>query len=357
MATTGRRPTNSGIRPNLIRSSGSTSRSTSPTAFSVWLRTSAPKPMPAALRAVADDLLEAVEGAAADEQDVGRVDLHELLVRVLAAALRRHVGDRALDHLQQRLLHALARHVAGDRRVVGLARDLVDLVDVDDAALRLLDIVVAVLQQLQDDVLDVLADVAGLGQRGGVGDRERHVQHARQRLGEQRLAGAGGPDQQDVALGELDLVLLALVAAAACSGCRPRPTGSSWPSPGRSRTGRGSRRSRPASAGRTWRPWPASRPAFSSRMMSLHSSMHSSQMNTDGPAISLLHLVLALAAERAVQKLLARALLLGHALSGRALSGRREAPRPRCAALTRGFGRLRQHLVDQAVAYRIFRAT
>jgi hypothetical protein len=49
--------------------------------------------------------------------------------------------------------------------VVGLAADLVDLVDVDDAALRALDIVVGGLQQLQDDVLDILADVAGFGQR------------------------------------------------------------------------------------------------------------------------------------------------------------------------------------------------
>ena len=50
------------------------------------------------------------------------------------------------------------------RRVVALARDLVDLVDVDDAALRPLDVVVGVLQQVDDDVLDVLADVAGLGE-------------------------------------------------------------------------------------------------------------------------------------------------------------------------------------------------
>src|SRR4029077_17805561 len=37
-----------------------------------------------------DDLLEAREGAAADEQDVGGVDLQKLLLRMLAAALRRH---------------------------------------------------------------------------------------------------------------------------------------------------------------------------------------------------------------------------------------------------------------------------
>ena len=95
-----------------------------------------------ALQAVADDLLEAREGAAADEQDVGRVDLEEFLLRMLAAALRRDASGGAFHQLEQRLLHALARHVAGDRRIVGLAADLVDLVDVDDAALRPLDVIV-----------------------------------------------------------------------------------------------------------------------------------------------------------------------------------------------------------------------
>ena len=128
---------------------------------------------------------------------------------MLAAALRRHGGDRAFHDLQQRLLHALARHVAGDRRIVGLARNLVDLVDVDDAALRPLDIVVGGLQQLQDDVLDVLADIAGFGQRRGVGHGERHVDDAGQRLREQRLAAAGRADQQDVRLRQLDVVVLA----------------------------------------------------------------------------------------------------------------------------------------------------
>ena len=97
--------------------------------------------------------------------------------------------------------------VPGDRRVVGLARDLVDLVDVDDARLGLLDVVVGGLDQLQQDVLDVLADIPGLRQGGRIGDRERHVQDPRQRLGQQRLAAAGGTEQQDVRLLQLDVGL------------------------------------------------------------------------------------------------------------------------------------------------------
>src|SRR5205823_8433851 len=82
-----------------------------------------------------DLLLEADEGAAADEEDVGRVDLEEFLMRMLAAALRRHVRDGAFEDLQQRLLDAFTRDVAGDRGVLVLPADLVDLVDVDDALL------------------------------------------------------------------------------------------------------------------------------------------------------------------------------------------------------------------------------
>ena len=148
------------------------------------------------------------ERAAADEEHVRRVDREELLVRVLAAALRRHRGDRALEDLQQRLLDALAGDVARDRRVVGLAGDLVDLVDVDDPGLGLLDVEVGGLDQLQQDVLDVLADVAGLGERGRVGDRERDVEDPRERLREVRLAAAGRAEQQDVRLLQLDVALL-----------------------------------------------------------------------------------------------------------------------------------------------------
>ena len=154
-----------------------------------------------------DDLVEVRERAAADEEDVRRVDRQELLVRVLAPALGRHRRRRPLEDLQQRLLDALARHVARDRRVVGLAGDLVDLVDVDDPGLGLLDVVVGGLDQLEEDVLDVLADVAGLGQRRGVGDRERDVEDARERLREQRLAAAGRAEQQDVRLLQLDLAV------------------------------------------------------------------------------------------------------------------------------------------------------
>ena len=157
-----------------------------------------------------DHLLQLGEGAAADEEDVGRVDGQEFLVRVLAAALRRHRGSGAFEDLQQGLLDALAGNVPGQRRIVRLAGDLVDLVDVDDPGLGLGDVVVGSLDQLEQDVLDVLTDVAGFGQRGGVGDRERHVEDSGQGLGEQGLAAAGRAEQHDVRLLEFDVAVALL---------------------------------------------------------------------------------------------------------------------------------------------------
>ena len=109
--------------------------------------------------------------------------------------------------LEQGLLHALARDVPGDGGVVGLAGDLVDLVDVDDARLGLLDVEVGGLDELEEDVLHVLAHVAGLGEGGRVGDGERHVEDAGQGLRQQGLAAPGGPEEEDVGLLQLDVAV------------------------------------------------------------------------------------------------------------------------------------------------------
>ena len=130
---------------------------------------------------------------------------------MLAAALRRHGGGGAFHDLEKGLLHAFARHVAGDRRVVRLAADLVDFIDIHDSTLGAFDVVIAGLQQFQDDVFHILPHVTGFGQRGGIGHGEGHIQNARQRLGEQRLAAAGRADEQDVGLGQFHFGTLAAV--------------------------------------------------------------------------------------------------------------------------------------------------
>ena len=146
------------------------------------------------------DLLQTGKRTGDDEQDIGGVELNELLVWQLAPTLRGHGGYGSLENLQQRLLHTFTGDIASDRGVFRLTRDLVNLIDVNDAALRLLDVEISSLQQLQQDVLHILTDIAGLGQAGGVSDCERHIQLASQRLCQVGLATACRPQQENVRL-------------------------------------------------------------------------------------------------------------------------------------------------------------
>src|ERR1700722_10942149 len=155
--------------------------------------------------ALLDNFLQANESASADEQDVRRVNRGKFLVGMLAAALRRHVGDSAFKNFQESLLDALAGNIPGNRRVLVLLGNLVDFIDIDDALLGFLNVSIGGLQQLEDNVFDVFSDVAGFGQRRSVHDGERHIQHARKRLRQKRFARARGSDQKNVGLAQLDV--------------------------------------------------------------------------------------------------------------------------------------------------------
>ncbi len=86
-----------------------------------------------------------------------------------------------------------------------LATDLVDLVDVDNALLRAFDVAVGRLQEFENDVLDVFSDITGFSQRRRIHYGKRNAQHARERLRQKRLAGAGRADQHDVGFLNLDV--------------------------------------------------------------------------------------------------------------------------------------------------------
>ncbi len=133
-------------------------------------------------------------------------DLDVFLVRMLAATLGRHIAGGALEDLEQGLLDAFAAHVPGDGDVVGLAADLVDFVDVNDADLGPLDVVIGRLEEAQDNVFHVFADITGLGERGGIGDTKGHIDDPGQGCGASRVLPLPvGPMREDVALVDLDI--------------------------------------------------------------------------------------------------------------------------------------------------------
>jgi hypothetical protein len=82
-------------------------------------------------------------------------------------------------------------------------RDLVDLVDVNNALLGALHIAAGILQELQNDIFNIFANISCFRQGGGIGNGKRHFQHAGQGLGQQGLARARRPNQQDIGFGQL----------------------------------------------------------------------------------------------------------------------------------------------------------
>ncbi|MPM47182.1 hypothetical protein SDC9_93890 [bioreactor metagenome] len=82
-----------------------------------------------------DDLIQPVERAAADKQDVLGVHLNELLMRMLPPALGGDVGHGALHDFQQSLLHAFAGDIPRDGDIFALAGNFVNLIHIDNAPL------------------------------------------------------------------------------------------------------------------------------------------------------------------------------------------------------------------------------
>ena len=80
-----------------------------------------------------DVLFDSGKGAAANEEDVLRVDGDELLLGVLSATLWWNAHLSPFEQFKQRLLNAFTAHVTGNRWVVALPGNLVYLVDENDA--------------------------------------------------------------------------------------------------------------------------------------------------------------------------------------------------------------------------------
>ena len=158
-------------------------------------------------RALLDDFFKPDERASQNEKDVRRVDVDEFLIRVLSSALRRNGSLRALDDFQKSLLHAFARNVAGNRSVFALSRNLVYFVDEDDSALGLRYVSVRSVDELEKHVLNVLADIARLGECGRVRNRKRHFELLRESSRQKRLSASSRPDEENVRFFYLDFIV------------------------------------------------------------------------------------------------------------------------------------------------------
>ena len=129
---------------------------------------------------------------------------------MLSPPLRRYRCRRPLEDLEKRLLNALARNIPRNRGIFRFSRNLIDFINVDDTALCFLDVVVCRLDQLQQNVLDILADIACLRERGCIGDGKRHIQDACQCLRQQGLAAASGANHENIRLTQFHVLIFPL---------------------------------------------------------------------------------------------------------------------------------------------------
>ena len=109
---------------------------------------------------------------------------------MFSAALRGNGSHGAFDDFQKCLLYAFARYVARDRHIFALSCDLIDFVDIDDAALSAGNVVIGVLNKFQKDIFHVFAHIARFGECGGVCRGERNVQYLRKRFCKKRFSAA-----------------------------------------------------------------------------------------------------------------------------------------------------------------------
>ncbi|QYO62437.1 diguanylate cyclase [Leptolyngbya sp. 7M] len=98
----------------------------------------------------------------------------------------------------QSLLYSLAGNISRNRRILTLAGNFVDFVNVDNAALGCLYIQISNLQQPQQDIFYIFTDIARLGEGSSISDCKGNIQHLSQRLGQQSFAAAGWSNQQNV---------------------------------------------------------------------------------------------------------------------------------------------------------------
>ena len=74
----------------------------------------------------------------------------------------RNTCNGSFQDLQKCLLYALTGHISGNGSVLGFSCDLVDLINIDDSVLRTFNIVICCLNDLQKNILNILANIACL---------------------------------------------------------------------------------------------------------------------------------------------------------------------------------------------------
>ena len=132
-----------------------------------------------------DDFFNTIKGTTHDEEDIFRINLNHLLLRMLASTLRWHTCNCSLDNLKKGLLHPFTRNITCDRNVLAFLGNLVNFIHIDNPTLCALNVKVSSLQEFEEDVFHILTHITSLSKSCCIRNRKRHIQALSQGLGKE----------------------------------------------------------------------------------------------------------------------------------------------------------------------------
>ena len=152
------------------------------------------------VEALSNFLLNAIECSTADEEDVVRVYVNVVLVRMFATTFGGNIDNASFEEFKHTLLHSFSAHIARDGWVVALTRNLIDFVNENDTALSFFHIEIGHLEQTREYAFHVFAHVSCFGEDCCIYNGERNLEELGNGASQERLTRTRGADHHNVAL-------------------------------------------------------------------------------------------------------------------------------------------------------------
>ena len=127
-------------------------------------------------------------------------------MRMLSAALRRNRCHCTLQDLQKCLLNTFTGNISCNRDILGLLRDLVDLIDINNTSFGFLNVIICCLNQFQQNILHIFTDITCFCQSCCICDSKWYIQNLSQCLCQKCFAGTGRSYHNNIALLQFHII-------------------------------------------------------------------------------------------------------------------------------------------------------
>ena len=151
------------------------------------------------VEALSNLFLNAIECSTADEENIVRVYVNVVLVRMFATTFGGNIDNASFEEFKHTLLHSFSAHIARDGWVVALTRNLIDFVNENDTALSFFHIEICHLEQTRENAFHVFAHISCFGEDRSVNDGERYFEELCNSASQERLTRTRRADHHNVA--------------------------------------------------------------------------------------------------------------------------------------------------------------